>query len=139
MNAIIISIPGFTAEESLTRATEFYRASPIDSQIRLARVLPQAKRGFTIAGHRSGKTAIREIVGPMAILDDVVGRLAGIAPQRDRLENEAKCRTRSLQFSRRNIARSIISHRFCFLLPAGSLCIHRCVLKDTAALPSNGI
>jgi hypothetical protein len=44
------NMPGFTAEESLNRATEFYRTLSIGRQIRLARVLPQAKGGFTIAG-----------------------------------------------------------------------------------------
>jgi hypothetical protein len=36
-----MNMPGFTAEASLDRATEFYRTLPIGGQIQRARVLPQ--------------------------------------------------------------------------------------------------
>jgi hypothetical protein len=36
-----MTIPGFTAEASLNRATRSYRTLPIDGQIQSARILPQ--------------------------------------------------------------------------------------------------
>jgi hypothetical protein len=36
-----MNIPGFTAEASLNRPTEFYRMAPIGGQVQWGRVLPQ--------------------------------------------------------------------------------------------------
>jgi hypothetical protein len=46
------TMPGFSAEVSLNRVTEFYQMSPRGGHRQRARILPQAVRGsFTIAGH----------------------------------------------------------------------------------------